>query len=66
MFYQCNKGHLQIIQLSVNRWIILPAQVPQRELSMGSLNPQGQNLCQAQLQVSSPLLCNLLILLMIY
>ena len=66
MFYQCNKGHLQIIQFSVNRCIILPAQVPQRELSMGSLNPQLQHLCQAQLQVSLPLLCNVLILLIIY
>lgn len=66
MFYQCNKGPLQIIQFSVNRWIILPAQVLQRELSMGSLNPQLQHLCQAQLQVSFPLLCNVLILLIIY
>ena len=66
MFYQCNKGHVQIIQFSVNRWIILPAQVPQKELSMGSLNPQLQLLCQAQLQVSFPLLCNILILLIIY
>ena len=67
MFYQCDKGHLQIIQFSVNRCIILPAQVPQRELSMGFLlNPQLQHLCQAQLQVSFPLLCNVLILLIIY
>ena len=67
MFYQCDKGHLQIIQFSVNRCIILPAQVPQRELSMGFLlNPQLQHLCQAQLQVSFPLLCNVLLLLIIY
>ena len=66
MFYQRNKGHLQTIHFSVNRWIILPAQVPQRELSMGFLNPQLQHLCQAQLQVSFPLLCNVLILLIIY
>ena len=66
MCYQCNKGHLQIIQFSVNRWIILPAQVLQRELSMGSLNPQLQHLCPVQLQASFLLLCNVLILPVIY
>ena len=65
MCYQCNKSHLQIIQFSVNRWILLPAQVLQRELSMGYLSPQLQNLCPAQLQVSFPLLCNVLILAII-
>ena len=67
MFYQYNKGHLQIIQFSVNKWIIQQAQVPQRDLSMGSLNPQPRHLCQARLQVSFPLLCNVnIILLIIY
>ena len=66
MSYQCNKGHLQIIQFSVNRWIILPAQVPQRGLNMAPLNPQLQHLCQAQLQLSFPLLCNVILLIIYY
>jgi len=42
----------------------MPVRAPQRELSMGSLNPQLQHLCQAQQQVFS-LFCNVFILLII-